>query len=138
MFGHVVPAEYAEQLRSFYGGEVPEYVVAATRGFVVLRVPVYRPSDYNYDHPTGYHSLKITPKDVAVYFANEGKKFGMAGESRTIAGHRGPWRFIAGIANEAAQWFRLVNKDEYDECCRREGLNPVMCPLVNAPAGKKR
>ena len=96
-----------EQLQSFYGNEVPDYVKSAGKSYITIMTG----NDWEGDPSP----LKITVKDVIAYYYKDARDI-LSG-CRTLAGFSSDWRGIDRLAKECLEWFKLVNR----EALAREG-----------------
>ena len=66
-------------------------------------------------------NVKVTIKDVALYFAREARS--MSG-CRSLAGIVGDWRPIDAIAQDVLEYFKQVNVEGMRRESRKLGLEP--------------
>lgn len=103
-----------QKLLEFYDYQIPNYVVKATKTYIVIKVG----GDWR-----ELQELKITMKDVADYYEFEAPN--ITSGIRTLAGFSDAWRGIDIIARECLEWFKFVNIKGLRRACTREGMKPI-------------
>ena len=103
----------AARLEEFYNGEVPGYVIDASKGYIVIRTG----SEWE-----GASDHKITMDDVARYYATDARN--LLSGCRSLGGVHGDWRNIDALASECLAWFKLANLAALRLTCRGYGLEP--------------
>jgi len=107
-----------ERLATFYGGDIPGYILNAGKTFITLRAG----SDV-----FGDRDVKITMDDVADYYLIEAAN--ITSGCRTLAGITGDWRPIDMMTRECLEWFKAVNIAGMRRAVKRCGLVSG-CPAI--------
>jgi len=100
-----------EKLLDLYYGEIPGYIVDATREKVIIRTDGWNGGEH-----------KITIEDVVEYYAYEAGN--LLSGCRTIGGITGDWRNIDALAKECLEIFKLLNIERLRSISRKYGLIP--------------
>ena len=105
-----VDVDYDQELADMFGGEPPEWVTEAKKNFIRLKV-----SDWQ-----GERSLKVTVKDVVVYYAGDARN--ITSGCRTLAGYVGDWRPVDELAKICLEWFKRVNRNGLGRVAKPYGM----------------
>jgi len=102
-----------EKLNSFYGDDIPGYILDAGKTFITLHTG---------DECFGNRDVRITMDDVADYYLNQATN--ITSGCRTLAEVIGDWRFVDMMAGECLEWFKAINIAGMRRAARRRGLMP--------------
>jgi len=105
-----VDVDYDQELADLFGGEAPGWVTEAKKNFIRLKV-----SDWQ-----GERSLKVTVKDVVVYYAGDARN--ITSGCRTLAGYVGDWRPVDELAKICLEWFKRVNRNGLGRVAKPYGM----------------
>ena len=102
-----------EQIEAFLEEyDHPDWVLEAQSDHLLVMV----------DRFDGEQELRITPEDVAEYYATQANN--IVSGIRTLSGFAGDWRPINAIAEFALHFFKIANP----EALRQESLNRGLEP----------
>ena len=103
-------------LSDFYCGEVPGYIIKATKDYMIVRM-----GDIITNKPKEY---KITIDDIVEFhhFYSQGNNWMSGG--RTLAGIMGDHRPMTELAKEVLEWFKYSNINVLRRKSKAVGLTP--------------
>jgi hypothetical protein len=99
----------AQAIYDLYGGVLPEYVIEKETNEDEFTVDIDDGLDIETHH--------ITVGNVCDYYAYRDRS-GLG----VLADIVGDWRMIDGLAQEAFDWFKAVNREELAKACDKRGM----------------
>lgn len=107
-----VDAQHAEELYRLYGGSIPSYLNIINKDKIKIRAEQWEGA--------GAKEITITPKDVVDYYHTEARN--ITSGVRSLAGFAGDWRMVDGMAKEALEVFKILNKPALDREAKKRGM----------------
>jgi len=107
-----VDADHAEELYKLYGGSIPSYLNIVNKNKITIRAEQWEGA--------GAKEITITPKDVVDYYHTEARN--ITSGARSLAGFAGDWRMVDGMAKEALEVFKILNKPALEREAKKHGM----------------
>ena len=88
------------ELTKFWDDNIPDYVDKVNKNLYTIKASTWEGGEAGL--------VKITPENLIEYYHTEARN--ITSGVRTLAGFSGDWRQVDGMAKEALEWFKLVNR----------------------------